>query len=263
MRDNFSQDVKDLLAKRVGYKCSNPNCRRSTSGPQTDPSKTVNVGVASHIAAASPGGARYDANMSQDERVSANNGIWLCQTHGKLVDNDEVKYSVDLLKKWKTLSEEAALLDIENEYQLKSSMDNSVLFSINQSGGQIAKTIINHRPERRTLHQYKLLFHEYLKLVSPAPYVIHILMNDMETDSLAKELKAILEEEGWSDGSIRRGMGGSYPPGITITLDGEPIQRDHIYSAFKATGMKNINAGESKNPSRIGIYIGPNPDNYV
>lgn len=28
MRDDFSQRTKDLLANRVGWKCSNPNCRK-------------------------------------------------------------------------------------------------------------------------------------------------------------------------------------------------------------------------------------------
>lgn len=27
MRDDFSQATKNLLANRVGWKCSNPNCR--------------------------------------------------------------------------------------------------------------------------------------------------------------------------------------------------------------------------------------------
>lgn len=30
MRDDFSQTTKDLLANRVGWKCSNPNCRKAT-----------------------------------------------------------------------------------------------------------------------------------------------------------------------------------------------------------------------------------------
>ena len=59
MRDDFKADVKDLLAKRVGMRCSNPNCRRPTSGPQDAPEKALNIGVAAHIAAASKGGPRY------------------------------------------------------------------------------------------------------------------------------------------------------------------------------------------------------------
>lgn len=113
MRDDFKADVKDLLAKRAGMKCSNPNCRRPTSGPQEDPNKVLNIGVAAHITAASKGGPRYSGKMSPQERRSEANGIWLCQTCAKLVDNDEARYSEDLLRRWRRLSEEAALLDIE------------------------------------------------------------------------------------------------------------------------------------------------------
>ena len=30
MRDDFTQATKDLLANRVGWKCSNSHCRRAT-----------------------------------------------------------------------------------------------------------------------------------------------------------------------------------------------------------------------------------------
>jgi hypothetical protein len=113
MRDDFKVDVKDILAKRSGVKCSNPNCRRPTSGPQEDPEKVLNVGAAAHITAASRRGPRYDPRMSAQERRSEENGIWLCQTCAKLVDNDAARYSVDLLRRWRRLAEEAALLDIE------------------------------------------------------------------------------------------------------------------------------------------------------
>lgn len=33
-RDDFNPEVKDVLAKRVGARCSNPNCRQTTSGPR-------------------------------------------------------------------------------------------------------------------------------------------------------------------------------------------------------------------------------------
>ncbi|HKV39719.1 MAG TPA: HNH endonuclease, partial [Blastocatellia bacterium] len=75
-RDDFGREVRDLLAKRVGMKCSNPNCRQLTSGPQEDPKKALNIGVAAHIAAAAPGGPRYDPQMTQEERKSESNGIW-------------------------------------------------------------------------------------------------------------------------------------------------------------------------------------------
>jgi hypothetical protein len=114
LRDDFKPDVKDLLAKRVGMRCSNPNCRQVTSGPQEDPCKVLNIGVAAHIAAASPKGPRFDKALTADGRRSPDNGIWLCQNCGKLIDNDTNRYSADLLRQWKRLSEEAARLEIES-----------------------------------------------------------------------------------------------------------------------------------------------------
>ncbi len=113
MRDDFSNATKDLLARRVGFKCSNPGCRQSTSGPQADPNGSVNIGVAAHITAASPEGPRYDPGLTPELRSSAENGIWVCQTDGKLVDNDLGRYTVDGLKGWKARAEEAASRELE------------------------------------------------------------------------------------------------------------------------------------------------------
>ena len=88
MRDDFSQRTKDLLANRVGWKCSNPNCRKATRGAGIGKENIINIGVASHITAASKGGPRYDENITSQERASAENGIWLCQSCSKLIDSD-------------------------------------------------------------------------------------------------------------------------------------------------------------------------------
>jgi hypothetical protein len=113
MRDEFSQRVKDILARRVGVMCSNPSCRQPTSGPRDDPEKTVNVGVAAHIAAAIAGGPRYDIAMSSREHRSASNGIWLCQKCAKLIDDDPARYTVANLTEWKRTAEESAHREIE------------------------------------------------------------------------------------------------------------------------------------------------------
>lgn len=75
MRDKFSASVKQRLARRVGYKCSNPDCYRLTTGPHSNPRKIINIGVAAHIKAASTKGARYDASQTSAERKSIENGI--------------------------------------------------------------------------------------------------------------------------------------------------------------------------------------------
>lgn len=117
MRDDFNAATKELLARRVGFKCSSPGCRQPTSGPQADPSGTVNLGVAAHITAASPDGPRYDPTLTPQERASADNGIWLCQTDGKLVDNDEFRYTVDVLRDWKARAEAMAARELEQRLQ--------------------------------------------------------------------------------------------------------------------------------------------------
>lgn len=68
MRDEFNAATKDLLARRVSFRCSNPDCRWPTAGSQADPAGSVNIGVAAHITAASPDGPRYDPTLTPDER---------------------------------------------------------------------------------------------------------------------------------------------------------------------------------------------------
>src|SRR6266852_8066243 len=107
-RDNFTESTKALLAKSVGYLCSHPECRRPTIGPALGEEASVNVGEAAHITAAAPGGPRYDASLSREERRSYSNGIWMCGVHAKQVDSDEKHFTVDLLRDWKRTTVQAA-----------------------------------------------------------------------------------------------------------------------------------------------------------
>jgi hypothetical protein len=109
-RDDFSRSVVDRMAKRVGMKCSNPDCRAPTSGPDAAGGVT-NTGVAAHISAASPGGARYDATIGSDARSAITNGIWLCQAHAKLIDDDELTFTPAVLREWKDTAEHMAALE--------------------------------------------------------------------------------------------------------------------------------------------------------
>lgn len=124
MRDEFSQKTKQILAQRVGYQCSNPNCRASTSGPQIDSSKAINIGVAAHITAASSGGPRFDPELTTNERQGSDNGIWLCQNCAWLIDSDEQAYPIDLLREWKRLAEDRArtLIGQPSQANLKESL---------------------------------------------------------------------------------------------------------------------------------------------
>jgi len=111
-RDHFAEKTKQLLAKRVGFRCSNPMCRAATSGPSEDPAKVVNLGVAAHITAASEGGPRFDSDLSTDERRDPSNGIWLCQNCAKLIDSDTSRFNAHLLNSWKYAAEIAAKIEL-------------------------------------------------------------------------------------------------------------------------------------------------------
>ena len=104
-RDDFSKTTKEILAKRVAYICSNPNCHCQTVGPHTDDTKATIIGVAAHITAAAVGGPRYDDKLSQSERSHPQNGIWLCATCSTLIDKDAADYPVELLLEWKKTTE--------------------------------------------------------------------------------------------------------------------------------------------------------------
>lgn len=108
MRDDFPRRMKQVLAARVGFRCSNPDCRASTTGPVTDPHRSSSIGEAAHITAASPGGPRFDAGLSSRDRCSAGNGIWLCRTCARVVDEDVQRYTPDVLRFWKMDAEELA-----------------------------------------------------------------------------------------------------------------------------------------------------------
>jgi hypothetical protein len=118
MREEFASKAKDVLAKRVGYRCANPGCRQLTSGPADDPTRALNMGVAAHITAASAGGPRYDSALSAGERSSVENGTWLCQTCGKLVDSDDARFTVASIVQWKQISEAMTRGEIEQRRDL-------------------------------------------------------------------------------------------------------------------------------------------------
>ncbi|WP_236430478.1 hypothetical protein [Pseudomonas syringae] len=123
-RDNFRAQIVNSLALRAGHHCSMPTCGASTAGPSdTSPDKSVNVGVAAHIAAAAPGGPRYDATMTPEERSSINNAIWLCQTHSRLIDVNPDAYSSSQLLQMKQAHEAAQSARLEGVNTPHSSAD--------------------------------------------------------------------------------------------------------------------------------------------
>lgn len=123
----------------MGYLCSNPECKRITIGPSSDEERSINIGVAAHITAASKNGPRYDPLLSSTERQHISNGIWLCYNCSVLIDKDEQKYTTRLIKKWKSESEKSVSKAIESRLIKKDRISRSILgttSSLKEHGGR-------------------------------------------------------------------------------------------------------------------------------
>ncbi len=111
-RDDFDEKIKILLAKRVGFVCSNPSCGVSTIGPSITNELAVNyIGIAAKVYSASPdNGPRANPKLSSEERKSITNGIHLCSKCANLIDkNKGIDFPAAILLDWKKQAESIAL----------------------------------------------------------------------------------------------------------------------------------------------------------
>jgi hypothetical protein len=113
-RDDFREKTKLQIAKRAGWLCSYPSCRRLTVGGD------IMVGTAAHICAAAPDGPRYDPNQTPEQRRAAENGIWMCRDHGTAIDSKDPEFTVSKLHEWKVRAENEARVQVLREKQLAS-----------------------------------------------------------------------------------------------------------------------------------------------
>jgi hypothetical protein len=111
MRDDFSSEVRRLLAARAGHKCS--ICLKATSGPGDTATAAFSDGIASHITAAAEKGPRFDRDLSVEDRRSAENGIWVCTQHGREIDAATPSFSVEVLRGLKRIREDSASRELQ------------------------------------------------------------------------------------------------------------------------------------------------------
>lgn len=105
MIPDFSQKDIDILARRSALRCSNPDCDKLTNGPNVEAAKYTNIGEAAHIYGKRPDAARYRKEMSDQERGTISNGIWLCRDCHGLIDKDPQRFPPTLLLAWKDTHE--------------------------------------------------------------------------------------------------------------------------------------------------------------
>jgi hypothetical protein len=107
-RDTVPRAQEKVVISRSGDKCAYPNCGLElTMDPQHPQDRPKATGKVAHIAAASPGGPRYDETMSPAERGSADNLIYLCGPHHDAIDAQLEYHTREFLLEAKRVHEQA------------------------------------------------------------------------------------------------------------------------------------------------------------
>jgi hypothetical protein len=108
MSSSIPSKQMKLLLKRSGNRCAFPECRELLSADATNFDDAVNLEEMAHIAGEKSGikgknnaSARYDPNMTDEQRNNYENLICLCRKHHRLIDEQENTYSVALLLQMK------------------------------------------------------------------------------------------------------------------------------------------------------------------
>ena len=104
--NNFNAATVKYLRESVNNHCSKPDCWERTLGPSESLTKIkknrkISIsGDAAHINGATEGAARWK-KLPSKYLSSEENGIWLCKSHAKIIDDDENTYPKELLLDWK------------------------------------------------------------------------------------------------------------------------------------------------------------------
>lgn len=105
-RDRVPPAQEKVVISRSGNQCAYPNCGLElTIDSEATNDRPKATGKVAHIAAASPGGPRYDVDMTAEQRGSANNLIYLCGPHHDAVDSQLEKHTKDFLLEAKNTHE--------------------------------------------------------------------------------------------------------------------------------------------------------------
>ncbi|CAD5375809.1 HNHc domain-containing protein [Pseudomonas sp. OF001] len=115
-RINFSPATKLELAKRAGFHCSYRDCVTPTTASTVNDDgedAAAGIAVAAHIYPASKNGPRKKDGLTPDEISNISNGIWLCRTHGTLIDDFQAEFPAEKVIEMKLVREFAQKLTIK------------------------------------------------------------------------------------------------------------------------------------------------------
>ena len=117
---NFSLKTTKMLWGRAAGMCSMPGCRKQLFIDATETDDETLIGEMCHIVADSGDGPRGKSELTQEQRDKYGNLILLCRNHHREVDQQENKYTVDVLLEMKSSHEawirsRLSTLDIERQ----------------------------------------------------------------------------------------------------------------------------------------------------
>lgn len=115
--------IKDSTAKKL-FALSKDECARPECNQKLIETNYVNIGEMCHIKGEKPDSARYDPEMTDEERRDIANLIVCCASCHKIIDEDVETYTVKKLQEMKKDHEEkeGKLLELTDE-QIKKLMD--------------------------------------------------------------------------------------------------------------------------------------------
>jgi len=100
---SISLKTHKILWAKSGNKCAFPNCEHNLVYEEFQEDLNSVIGEEAHIIARQPGGPRNNNQFfDQDELNKLNNLILLCRIHHKIIDDNEDKYTTEILKAYKS-----------------------------------------------------------------------------------------------------------------------------------------------------------------
>lgn len=228
-----------------GNLCAFPKCRitlvEQLSGKVT--------GRVCHIKGSQPGGPRYDASQTDEQRHGFDNLLLLCPIHHDVVDDDPDAYTVERLTKMKADHEAAHAGgqepsdDVAKQFVVNVTgntvQHGSILFNSNQMGGQFAHSITNVGPQPRTISEAAAnQFVAVLRQQPPVSIELFAAMGDSEAAQLGELLKRVLEVAGWQVDGVNLGIFTQLPKGVVIEVPAATEALTLLLNLLTATGLK-------------------------
>lgn len=147
------------LDKLSGNQCAEPTCLKNLIA---EDGQSI-ISKICHIEAASKNGPRWNANMTDDERRDFSNLILLCDEHHTIIDNkdNEPKFPVSLLKKWKT-EHEAKILKLISGSGILVKNPSALNVIIGFVGSRIFENTITTEPTNAPDTEDKILYNNVI-----------------------------------------------------------------------------------------------------